>query len=129
MKFSKKSKVMAAAIAMLTLSTAGAVTGTVAWFTSSNVVTASGMSIQAEAEQGILIANESFATWKDSVEASHKGANKTFIPTSTADTVTSLFGFPLRVTSFTVTFVIVNVLPSYSFSYSNPDFFHVSNLP
>lgn len=88
MKFSKKSKVMAAAIAMLTLSTAGAVTGTVAWFTSSNVVTASGMSIQAEAEQGILIANESFATWKDSVEASHKGANKTFIPTSTADTVT-----------------------------------------
>ena len=82
-------KVMAAAIAMLTLSTAAAVTGTVDWFTSSNVVTASGMSIEAEAEQGILISNEDATkTWAESAEASHDGGTAKFIPTSTADTVT-----------------------------------------
>ena len=69
----KMKKIMAAAIAMMTFSTAAAVTGTVAWFTASNIVSASGMSIQADTEQGILISNEGFATWKDSVVASHNG--------------------------------------------------------
>lgn len=89
----KMKKIMAAAIAMMTFSTAAAVTGTVAWFTASNIVSASGMSIQADTEQGILISNEGFATWKDSVVASHNGEitvegatqQAKFIPTSTYD--------------------------------------------
>ena len=88
----KMKKIMAAAIAMLTLSTAGAVTGTVAWFTASNVVTASGMNLQADTEQGINISNEDLADWKDSIEASHDGTLSStqakFIPTTTADAVT-----------------------------------------
>jgi hypothetical protein len=54
------------------------------------------MSIQADTEQGILIANEEYATWKDSVTASHNGEiddpehagskiQAKFIPTSTFD--------------------------------------------
>lgn len=91
----KMKKIVAAAMAMMTFSTAAAVTGTVAWFTSSNIVTASGMSIEADTEQGILIANELFSTpdgktseWNDSTVASHTGADAKFIPTSTSDTVT-----------------------------------------
>lgn len=88
----KMKKIMAAAIAMLALSTAGAVTGTVAWFTASNVVSASGMSLQADTEQGINISNEGLAEWKDSAIASHDGtlssAQAKFIPTTTADAVT-----------------------------------------
>jgi len=95
MKFSKKLRVMAAAIAMLTLSTAGAVTGTVAWFTANNVVNASGMQIQAEAENGIVIANETHTAdshWAVDVVASHNGGTNTFIPTSTANLSTWYHG-------------------------------------
>lgn len=85
----KFKKIVAAAIAMMTLSTAAAVTGTVAWFTASNVVTANGMSLTADTEQGINISNESLTEWKDSIEASHNGtlngAQAKFIPTTTAD--------------------------------------------
>jgi hypothetical protein len=87
--FKKKGKILAAALAMMTFSTAAAVTGTVAWFTASNVVEATGMSIQADTEQGILISNESKAEWKASIEASHNGqvssSQAAFIPTSTAN--------------------------------------------
>ena len=85
----KMKKIMAAAIAMMTFSTAAAVTGTVAWFTASNVVTATGMTLQADTEQGINISNESLAEWKDSIEASHDGTlnddQARFIPTTTTD--------------------------------------------
>lgn len=88
----KMKKIMAAAIAMLALSTAGAVTGTVAWFTASNVVSASGMSLQADTEQGINISNEAKAEWKESATASHTGktgeTQEKFIPTTTEDAVT-----------------------------------------
>lgn len=85
----KMKKVVAAAIAMMSLSTAAAVTGTVAWFTASNTVSASGMSIQADTEQGINISNELRAEWKESATASHNGkisdAQAKFIPTSTVN--------------------------------------------
>ena len=92
----KMKKIMAAAIAMMTFSTAAAVTGTVAWFTASNVVSASGMSIQADTEQGLLIANETYTSpsdWAASATASHNGEitvdsetkQAAFIPTSTFD--------------------------------------------
>lgn len=88
----KMKKVVAAALAMMTLSTAAAVTGTVAWFTASNTVTASGMSLQADTEQGITISNEQLAVWKDSATASHDGTlsntQAKFIPTTTTDAVT-----------------------------------------
>jgi len=86
----KKSKIIAAAIALLGFSTAASVTGTVAWFTANNVVSATGMSIKAEAEEGIVIAQElasySDASWKTNVTAAHSGAGleKGFIPTSTS---------------------------------------------
>ena len=81
----KRSKLLAAAIAIIGFSTAASVTGTVAWFTASNLVSVSGMSIQAEAEQGIVISNEAKSDWKTSAIASHSGADKTFVPTSTAN--------------------------------------------
>lgn len=83
---------MAAAIAMMSFSTAAAVTGTVAWFTASNVVTANGMSLQADTEQGLNISNEARTEWKESATASHTGvvgsgedAQQKFIPTTTTD--------------------------------------------
>ena len=83
----KRSKVLAAAIAMMTLSTAASITGTVAWFTANNVVSASGMSIKAEAEQGIVISNEDKTTWAETATAKHTGGDNGFIPTSTANAV------------------------------------------
>ena len=86
----KMKKIMAAAIAMMTFSTAAAVTGTVAWFTANNIVAATGMNIQAEAEEGIVIAEElasySDASWKTNVTAAHTGSGleRGFIPTSTS---------------------------------------------
>ena len=85
----KMKKIMAAAIAMMTFSTAAAVTGTVAWFTASNVVSASGMSLQADTEQGINISNEAKSEWKNSATASHNGKvgenQAAFIPTTTSN--------------------------------------------
>ena len=87
----KMKKIMAAAIAMMTFSTAAAVTGTVAWFTANNIVSAQGMNIQAEAEEGIVLAKElasyTDADWSIDVTASHDGSGLTkgFIPTSTAN--------------------------------------------
>ena len=88
----KMKKVVAAALAMMTLSTAAAVTGTVAWFTASNTVSASGMSLQADTEQGINISNEARTEWKESATASHTGktgeTQEKFIPTTTTDAET-----------------------------------------
>jgi hypothetical protein len=74
---------------MLLLSVAGSITGTVAWFTASNVVSASGMYVMAEKEDGIVMANESLTGWSTAVTASHDGKigenQAGFIPTSTLD--------------------------------------------
>ena len=86
----RKSKLVAAAIAIIGFSTAASITGTVAWFTANNIVAATGMNIQAEAEEGIVIAQElasyTDASWKTNVTAAHSGSGleKGFIPTSTS---------------------------------------------
>lgn len=88
----RKSKLMAAAVALLGFSTAATVTGTVAWFTAANTVSVSGMNIQAEAEQGIVIAKElasySDESWGISTNAAHSGEGLAFIPTTTLDVST-----------------------------------------
>lgn len=91
----RKSKIITAAIALIGFSTAASVAGTVAWFTASNIVNVSGMQIQAEAENGIVIANETHVAdsdWKVTVSASHDGAGTTYIPTSTATLATWFHG-------------------------------------
>ncbi len=93
----KMKKIMAAAIAMMTFSTAAAVTGTVAWFTANNIVSASGMTVQAEAEEGIVIAKQKLtsyvdADWGQSVTALYSGAGTKYIPTSTSDAATWYHG-------------------------------------
>lgn len=91
----RKSKLVAAAAALLSLSAAASITGTVAWFTANNVVNANGMNIQAEAENGMVIANETHTAdshWKTTISASHSGAGVTFVPTSTETLVTWYHG-------------------------------------
>ena len=85
-KISKK--LLAAAVAFIGFSTVASVSGTVAWFTAANTVSVSGMNIQAQAEEGIVIAQEKntalvAADWKTSVTALHTGAGESFIPTTT----------------------------------------------
>ena len=53
----KMKKVMAAAVAMMTLSTGAAVTGTVAWFAANKTVYANGMSVKAEAPSSLVISD------------------------------------------------------------------------
>lgn len=81
----RKSKIIIPALGMLLLSTAASITGTVAWFTANDIVSAKGMSIKAEAENGIVISNEDKTVWAESANAKHSGGNNGFIPTSTAD--------------------------------------------
>lgn len=79
----KKTKIIIPALGMLLLSTAASVTGTVAWFSMSNYVTATNLNIKAKAENGIVIANEGKSEWKEKVNASHAAAIAVR-PTSTA---------------------------------------------
>lgn len=65
----KKSKVLAAAIALMTLSTAASITGTVAWFSANQIVTAQGMSVNAQAEEGIVISNATSGPYNVSANA------------------------------------------------------------
>lgn len=58
MKF-KKSKALVAALAMLCLSTAATVTGTVAWFSANRVVTATGMKVKAKTDGSLVITKTS----------------------------------------------------------------------
>jgi hypothetical protein len=51
----KKSKIIIPALAMLVMSTAATVTGTVAWFSMNKTVTAEGMKISAEGQGSIII--------------------------------------------------------------------------
>ena len=88
-----KTRIIATAAAVMTCSTVAAVTGTVAWFTASNIVSIDGIYVQAEKEEGFVINNEglALADWGTSIKASHDGqigspkAQAKFIPTSTAD--------------------------------------------
>ena len=89
----KMKKIMAAALAMMTFSTAAAVTGTVAWFTANNLVNVGGMTVKAEAEQGIVVSNEGKSEWKTSATASHTGAGIGFVPTSTKTASAWYHGF------------------------------------
>ncbi|MBP5693942.1 MAG: hypothetical protein J6X03_00590, partial [Bacilli bacterium] len=86
----KKSRIIAPAAAILVFSSAAAVTGTVAWFTASNLVSVEGMYMKAAAENGIVIAPETdvakVATdWKTSAVAKYSGEGAEFYPTSTKD--------------------------------------------
>ena len=51
----KKSKILAPALAVLCLSVAASVTGTVAWFAANNVVTATGMTIKSNTPSSLVI--------------------------------------------------------------------------
>lgn len=53
----KKSKILAPALAILCLSTAASVTGTVAWFAANNVVSATGMNIRSVTPASLVIAD------------------------------------------------------------------------
>ena len=80
----KKTKIIVPALGMLLLSTAASVTGTVAWFSMSNYVTATNMNIQAKAEKGIVISNADTSVWKDTATAKFNSAIAVR-PTSTVD--------------------------------------------
>ena len=88
----RKSKIIIPALGMLLLSTAASVTGTVAWFTANNIVTAKNMTVQAEAEKGIVIASYSSGSapadtdFTDEVNA--EIASRTLLPTWTNDAAT-----------------------------------------
>ena len=63
----KKSKIIVPALGILVLSTAAAVTGTVAWFTASNVININGLQMRVEAEDGIefkVVANVNYGDVK-----------------------------------------------------------------
>ena len=73
---------------MLLLSTAASVTGTVAWFSMNNFVTATGMEVKAKAENGIVISKAASGdTWKETAASAHNTALE-LKPTSTATAAT-----------------------------------------
>ena len=51
----KKTKILVPAAGLLLLSTAASVTGTVAWFASQSMVTATGMSVTAKSDSAFLL--------------------------------------------------------------------------
>ncbi len=67
---------------MLLLSTAASVTGTVAWFSMNNSVSATGMELKVKADDGILISTSAKSVWADSAESAIPAA--TLLPTSAA---------------------------------------------
>lgn len=92
MKSKNFKKILASAIALMTLGTAASVTGTVAWFVASNEVSVQGFNMKAEVENGIVIANETHTAdshWMTSISASHDGTvdstQQAFVATSTSN--------------------------------------------
>lgn len=85
----KKTKIIVPALGVLLLSTAASVTGTVAWFSMNNFVTAEGMNVKAKAENGIVISNAAAAngSWRDSATSLHTSTLEVK-PTSTATAAT-----------------------------------------
>lgn len=78
-------KQLAAAIAMVLVSVIALSSSTYAWFAANNQVTATGMSVKAQAEGGLLIANSAADDWVTGASATYSGANLTLNPTSTSD--------------------------------------------
>ena len=85
----KKSKIIAPALGVLILSTAASISGTVAWFTANSTIDVTGLQMKAKAENGMVassVASPSAAgDWLAAVTVANTGANKEFLPTSTAD--------------------------------------------
>ena len=80
----KKTKIIVPALGVLLLSTAASVTGTVAWFSMNNFVTATGMEVKARAENGIVISKAASGdTWKETA-VSARTTSLELKPTSTA---------------------------------------------
>jgi hypothetical protein len=96
-KKNSAAKKLLPALGMLMISASMLATSTYAWFSLSDTVTVTGMSLQASADGGLLIINETdtdtAANWKTSAEAAYDGMVGTqgsevaaaFLPTSTAD--------------------------------------------
>lgn len=81
----KKSKILIPALALLCVSTAAAVTGTVAWFSTNGKVTAKEMHVKARTAQNLLIKNSSSsAEYAEEADAATTSAY-TLTPVSTAD--------------------------------------------
>jgi hypothetical protein len=83
--FSPTKKIFSAA-AMLAVSASMLATSTYAWFSMNTNVTATGMSVQAKAEGGIVIANANGTPWSNT--ASAVTASAVLFPTSTKDVTT-----------------------------------------
>lgn len=64
----KKTKILVPAMAVLALGMAAAVTGTVAWYSSTNIVYANGISIKSKTAQSLQIALTSAGTWGTTVD-------------------------------------------------------------
>lgn len=88
-KMSKMKKFVIAAMCAITgFGTAASIGGTYAWFVAANTVSVTGLTMEAQAEEGIVIAQEkatalAAADWKTEVAALHTGAGESFIPTTT----------------------------------------------
>lgn len=64
----KKTKILVPAMAVLALGMAAAVTGTVAWYSSTNIVYANGLSVKSKTAQSLQIALTSGGTWGTTVD-------------------------------------------------------------
>ena len=79
----KKTKVIIPALAVLLLSTAASVTGTVAWFSMNNSVTVTGMTVTTKVSSNLLIAEVNQAeNYQDSIQQARNGVLE---PVSTVD--------------------------------------------
>ena len=78
-------KQLAAAIAMVMVAAIALASSTYAWFVQSNQVTAEGMTVQAQAEGGIEIANADKGAWASTAQAKITDTTKLY-PTSTSNT-------------------------------------------
>ncbi len=72
--FMKKTKILVPAMAVLALGMAAAVTGTVAWYSSTNIVYANGIQAQSKTAQSLQISDASTGPWSTSVN--HTSAMK-----------------------------------------------------
>ena len=82
----KKTKILVPAVAVLALSMAAAVTGTVAWFSSNTKVTASGMTISATTSKSLMISLTSSTGWTNAVTVDSTAAQKSAVlPVSPVD--------------------------------------------
>ena len=85
----KKTKILVPAMGMLLLSTAASVTGTVAWFSANNAVTAQGMQLKAKAQDGLVISNAASGTYNETANTV-KTTCAELIPASTYNLTTWL---------------------------------------